>query len=56
MSRSMDVESGHALESIGHAIDYLVESRMFMIDVSASGGDREAISILARLIGERCVR
>jgi hypothetical protein len=42
-------EQGKALEALSHALEYLVDSRMFLIDEPSSPADAEAVQILARL-------
>jgi hypothetical protein len=44
---------GRALEKLGHAVEYLVDSRMALIDEPATKADTEALDILMRL--SRCV-
>ncbi len=43
------LQQGKALEILGHALDYLVDSRMFLVDEPATAADREAVQILAGL-------
>jgi hypothetical protein len=40
---------GRSLELLGHAVEYLVDSRMFMIEPSTAKSEREAVQILMRL-------
>ena len=40
---------GRSLEVLGHAVEYLVDSRMFMIEPSTAKSEREAVQILMRL-------
>ena len=42
-------EQGRALETLGHAVEYLVDSRMYFSDPQAAASEREAIEILMRL-------
>ena len=42
-------EQGTALETLGHAIEYLVDSRLSVIDEPATLADTEAVEILMRL-------
>ena len=42
-------EQGRALETLGHAVEYLVDSRLRFNDSQAAAGEREAIEILMRL-------
>ncbi len=44
--------SGQALESLGHTVEYLVDSRMFLVDEPATRADAEALHILMRLSRE----
>lgn len=44
---------GRALEKLGHAMEYLVDSRMALIGEPATKADAEAVDILMRL--SRCV-
>lgn len=44
---------GRALEKLGHAVEYLVDSRMAMIGEPATKCDADALDILMRL--SRCV-
>ncbi len=47
--RRGSAEQGRALETLGHAVEYLVDSRMRFNDPQASAGEREAIELLMRL-------
>lgn len=51
--RRCNEHQGRALEKLGHAIEYLVDSRMVLIDEPATRTDAEALDILMRL--SRCV-
>ncbi len=42
-------EQGRALETLGHAVEYLVDSRMRFSDPQAAASEREAVEILMRL-------
>ena len=44
---------GRALEKLGHAVEYLVDSRMVLIDEPSTRADAEALDILMQL--SRCV-
>lgn len=44
---------GQALEKLGRAIEYLMDSRMALIDEPSTRADAEAVEILMRL--NRCV-
>jgi hypothetical protein len=45
-------QTGQALEILGHAVEYLVDSRMFLVDEPATRADSEALHILMRLSRE----
>ncbi len=47
--RRANLQQGRALEILGHAIEYLVDSRMFLIDQPATPADAQATQILMRL-------
>jgi hypothetical protein len=40
---------GHALEALGHAVEYLVDSRMFLSAEPSTSADNEALQILMLL-------
>ncbi len=40
---------GRSLEKLGHAVEYLVDSRMFAVEPSAAKAERDAVRILMRL-------
>ncbi len=42
-------EQGRALEILGHAVEYLVDSRLRFNDPQAAAGERDAIELLMRL-------
>ncbi len=42
-------EQGRALETLGHAVEYLVDSRMRCGNPHTAAGERDAIEILMRL-------
>ena len=42
-------EQGRALEVLGHAIEYLVDSRLFVLDQAAVRSDDEAVQIMMRM-------
>jgi hypothetical protein len=46
--RRPDMQQGRALESLGHAIEYLIDSRMFLIGEPHTLADAEAVQILSR--------
>ena len=52
VSRRPTVQQGRALEILGHAIEYLIDSRMFLIDEPANKADEQATRILMRLSRE----
>ncbi len=43
------LEQGRALEVLGHAVEYLVDSRLFVLDGAVLRSDDEAVQILMRL-------
>jgi hypothetical protein len=47
--RMGNMQQGKALETLGHALEYLHDSRMFLINEPASGSDAQAVQILAGL-------
>ena len=47
--RRGSAEQGRALETLGHAVEYLVDSRMRFNDQQAAAGERDAIELLMRL-------
>lgn len=49
LRRRANMEQGKALEILGHAIEYLADSRMFLYQETSTPGDGEAIHILMRL-------
>jgi hypothetical protein len=51
--RRPNEHQGRALEKLGHAVEYLVDSRMALIDEPATKADTEALDILMRL--SRCI-
>jgi hypothetical protein len=40
---------GRALETLGHAVEYLVDSRMFQVEETNARDEQEAVQILMRL-------
>ena len=42
-------EQGRALETLGHAVEYLVDSRLRLHDQQAAPGERDAIELLIHL-------
>jgi hypothetical protein len=51
--RRPNQQQGRALEKLGHAVEYLVDSRMALIYEPSTRADAEALDILMRL--SRCV-
>ncbi len=47
--RKGNMQQGKALEVLGHALEYLQDSRMFLIDEPTSCAEEEAVKILAGL-------
>jgi hypothetical protein len=50
--RRSSPQQGRALEILGHAVEYLIDSRMFMVDRPATRADAEATQILMLLSRE----
>jgi hypothetical protein len=50
--RRSSVQQGRALEILGHAVEYLIDSRMFLVDQPATRADAEATQILMLLSRE----
>lgn len=46
--RRPNLEQGRALEILGHAVEYLVDSRMYAMKETAGQGDVDAVQILSR--------
>ncbi len=46
--RRPTMQQGRALEALGHAIEYLVDSRMFLVDRPYTLAEPDAIQILSR--------
>jgi hypothetical protein len=42
-------EQGQALERLGHAVEYLIDSRMFLTGKMNPAAEREAVQLLMRL-------
>ena len=42
-------QQGRALEMLGRSLDYLITSRMHMIDQPSTKADSDAVTILAKL-------
>ena len=47
--RRANLVQGRSLETLGHAVEYLVDSRMFVVEPSTAKAEREAVQILMRL-------
>lgn len=50
-------EQGEALERLGHAVEYLIDSRMFLTQVPYTSAEEEAVQLLMglnRLVFESC--
>ena len=41
-------QQGRALETLGHAIEYLVDSRMFLVEEPRTPAEAEAVQLLSR--------
>jgi hypothetical protein len=55
--RRLGREEGQALERLGHAVEYLIDSRMFLTHVPYTNAEEEAVQILMkmnRLVFESC--
>ena len=55
--RRLGREQGRALERLGHAVEYLIDSRMFLTQVPYTAAEEEAVQILMalnRLVFESC--
>jgi hypothetical protein len=55
--RRLGREEGQALERLGHAVEYLIDSRMFLTHVPYTNAEEEAVQILMkmnRLVFEGC--
>ena len=46
------MDQGHALESLGHSIEYVYDSRVYQNDGELSPSDVEAVQLLMRLSRE----
>jgi hypothetical protein len=49
LRRRGSAAQGRALESLGHAVEYLVDSRMFLLDGNNLAAEGEAVQILMQL-------
>lgn len=47
--RRGSLQQGRALEALGHAVEYLVDSRMFLAGQTDAKADQEALRVLMRL-------
>ena len=47
--RRASPSQGRALEALGHAVEYLVDSRLFTLDEAAAASDAAAAQLLMRL-------
>jgi len=47
--RRATLEQGRALEALGHAVEYLVDSRMFQMGEHNRRDEQEAVQILMRM-------
>lgn len=47
--RRGSAQQGRALETLGHAVEYLVDSRMFLVERSSAKAEQEAVQILMRM-------
>jgi hypothetical protein len=46
------VAQGRALETLGHAVEYLIDTRMFHIEAFNATDEREAVQLLMRMSRE----
>jgi hypothetical protein len=46
--RRPDMQQGRALEMLGHAIEYLVDSRMFLVNEPHTPAEADAVQLLSR--------
>ena len=49
MRRRGTPAQGRALEALGHAVEYLVDSRLFVLDQDSLRSDDEAVQIMMRM-------
>ena len=57
LRRRLGREQGQAIEQLGHAVEYLIDSRMFLTQVPYTTAEEEAVQILMalnRLVFEGC--
>ena len=47
--RRASYQQGRGLEILGHAVEYLIDSRMFLIDQPSTRADSEAVQLLMLL-------
>ena len=47
--RRGSIEQGRALETLGHAVEYLIDSRMFQLGEVNQRDENEAVQILMRM-------
>ena len=52
LRRRPSMDQGHALESLGHSIEYVYDSRVYQNDGELSPSDVEAVQLLMRLSRE----
>jgi len=46
--RRGSIQQGRALETLGHAVEYLVDSRLFQVEDDNQRAEQEAVQILMR--------
>jgi hypothetical protein len=49
MEAQDQLKQGHALERLRHAVTYLIDSRMLLVDETSTKAEAEALGILMRL-------
>jgi hypothetical protein len=47
--RRANLVQGRSLEKLGHAVEYLVDSRMFVVEPETAKAERDAVQILMQL-------
>jgi hypothetical protein len=47
--RRGDMHQGRALETLGHAVEYLMDSRLFLVERATPKAEQDALQILMRM-------
>ncbi len=47
--RRGSLQQGRALETLGHAVEYLVDSRMFLVEMQNPKAEQDALELLKRM-------